>query len=86
MYGEEGLKYGEEKLFSKKKLFICCVGGTGKFMGELMIRSCQGGDGGLQNAFSSILNTVSNWNGTHNYLWMKWVWIRVQLQSLKLQI
>ena len=54
VYGEGGLKYGEEKLFSKKKLFI--------------------------------FKAVSNWTGTHNHLWMKWVWIRVQLQSLKLQI
>ena len=85
VYGEGGLKYGEEKLFSKKKLFICCVGGRqihGGTNDQIMPR----GDGGLQNAFSTILNTVSNWTGTHNHLWMKWVWIRVQLQSLKLQI
>ena len=61
--------WGRETFFQKKAFHLLRWGGGGRQIhGGTNDQIMPRGDGGLQNAFSTILNTVSNWTGTHNHL------------------
>ena len=61
---------GKRNFFPKKSFSFAALGGGGgrQIHGGTNDQIMPRGDGGLQNAFSTILNTVSNWTGTHNHL------------------